>query len=121
MDDDTTWALRCMSVMPDHIHLLVTLGERLTLSQAVSRLKGKTSPFLSKVGANWQQNYYDHRLRPDDSVEGAIRYIHSNPHRDDLVKTSKPWPYFYCRLDDWSWFETLTDSGRPFPQWLRDV
>ena len=35
--------LRCTSVLPDHLHMLFQLGERLALGQVVSRLKSKTT------------------------------------------------------------------------------
>ena len=38
MDADLTWQLRCAVVMPDHVHALIILGERLTLGQSVGRL-----------------------------------------------------------------------------------
>ena len=26
---------------------------------------------------------------------------------------------YYCAEEDWEWFQSLTDSGTPFPEWLR--
>ena len=116
---DRSWDLRCMTVMPDHLNLLFTLGERLSLSQAIGRLKAKTRPLFSPRGAGWQQNFYDHQLRPDDSIEATIRYIYLNPYAAERICPTDPWPFFYCRPDDWSWFEPLTNSAQPFPDWLR--
>ncbi len=42
MDADQTWQVRCAVVMPDHIHLIMILGERLTLGKSIARLKSKT-------------------------------------------------------------------------------
>jgi REP element-mobilizing transposase RayT len=117
MTADTTWMLRCMTVMPDHLHLFFTLGERLSLSQAVGRLKTKTQSLL-RPRTDWQNNFYDHQLRPTDSVEATIRYVYQNPYQAGLVSAKDSWPYFYCHTNDWAWFNDLTDSGQPFPEWL---
>ncbi len=118
MANDGLWKLRCLSSMPDHVHLLFTLGERLTLSQSIGRLKSKTRSAFRIKNTDWQDNFYDHCFRPADSIEATIRYIHQNPHQAGLISSTGKWPHFYCCAEDWSWFEKLTDSGQPFPEWL---
>ncbi|MDB6166742.1 MAG: hypothetical protein JWQ83_1882 [Lacunisphaera sp.] len=113
------WQLRCATVMPDHTHLLIRLGAALTLSQAVARLKVATKGTLAAQTAQWQANYYDHRIRSDEAIEPVIRYIHSNPYRAGLLRRDEIWPWFYCSPDDWAWFSQLTDEGAPFPEWLQ--
>jgi REP element-mobilizing transposase RayT len=116
---DGAWILRCLTVMPDHAHLFFTLGERLTLSRAVARFKTKTQAFVRLRGTDWQDNFYDHQLRADDSVESIIRYIQLNPYQAGLVQWPQTWPHFYCRDEDWEWFRGLTDRGLPIPEWLQ--
>jgi REP element-mobilizing transposase RayT len=118
MTTDGTWELRALTIMPDHVHLFFTLGERLTLSQAIGRLKTQTKSLLKTHNADWQDNFYDHQLRPDDSTEATVRYIFQNAIHAGLISRDQRWPYFYCCTADWAWFETLTDSGQPFPEWL---
>jgi putative transposase len=118
MSADATWDLRAFTIMPDHLHLFFTLGDRLNLSQTIARLKSNTRGSLVSASVDWQTNFYDHQLRPDDSVEATIRYIFLNPKQAGLIPASEPWGYFYCCPADWSWFETLTDAGQPFPEWL---
>jgi REP element-mobilizing transposase RayT len=119
LNTDRGWVLRCATTMPDHAHLFFTLGERLSLSQTMARLKTKTQAFLRRRHADWQQNFFDHQLRPKDSAESVIRYIWMNPYRAGLATAGETWPHFYCRDEDWVWFQGLTDSGQPFPEWLR--
>ncbi len=118
MHDRGIWSLRALTVMPDHLHLLFRLGSQLQVSQCIARLKATCRPRLQAAGAGWQPNYYDHRLRPDDSIEATLRYIWVNPYREGLVVPPEPWPYFYCDPDDWKWFEKSTDNGDPPPAWL---
>jgi REP element-mobilizing transposase RayT len=116
---DGAWILRCLTVMPDHMYLFFTLGGRLKLSQAVARLKSKTQVLVRAQGVDWQDNFYDHKVRPEDSVEQIIRYIFLNPFRAGLITQDETWPHFFCRNEDWEWFQGLTDSGQVFPEWLQ--
>ena len=85
MDADGTWQLRCAVVMPDHLHALAILGERLTLGQSVGRLKSKTQASLRAVAANsaaslvWERDFYDHHVRPDEDRLALFRYIFLSP------------------------------------------
>jgi putative transposase len=115
---EALWRLRCLTVMPDHAHLFFTLGSRLTLSQLFGRLKHDTRTDIRAHHVDWQDNFYDHRLRPNDSREATIRYIWLNPYRAGLVSARETWPYFYCCEEDWEWFGGLTDKGLPNPAWL---
>jgi REP element-mobilizing transposase RayT len=117
-DAEGLWRLRCFTVMPDHAHLFFTLGSRLTLSQVFARLKRETRSELRVHNTDWQENYYDHRLRPADSREATIRYIWLNPYRAGLISATETWPCFYCCAEDWEWFVGLTDKGLPDPGWL---
>lgn len=118
MHADGSWFLRCATIMPDHVHLFFTLGERLTLSQSIARLKARTRLLLPS-SIRWQDNFYDHQLRPSDSAESVIRYIFQNPYRAGLLASPAIWPFFHCQADDWSWFAPLTDTGQPVPEWLQ--
>jgi len=119
MATDGCWTLRCFTVMPDHVHLFFTLGERLTLSQAVARLKTKTHARVRLFGTDWQNNFYDHKIRPNDSMESITRYIYLNPYQAGLIPLIDIWPYFYCCEEDRKWFDRLTGDRLPFPGWLQ--
>jgi len=116
---DGSWILRCLTVMPDHVHLFFTLGDRLTLSQAIARFKTKTQNLVRLRGADWQDNFYDHRIREVDAVESVVRYIYLNSYQAGLIHQNENWSYFYCSDEDWKWFQGRTDSGQPFPEWLQ--
>jgi putative transposase len=98
--------LFCYCIMPDHIHLFIALeenyikkagafGER-TLQNWVSAFKRHTSRMLSKmddVKPLWQQNFYDHILRRDESLIEICQYILNNPVRKGMVSTWEGYPY----------------------------
>jgi len=116
---DGIWRMRCATIMPDHIHCLIELGSVHPHSRALGRFKALTKTMLAGENTSWPENFYDHRLRLDESAEAVIRYIYLNPYHAGLVQPAESWPWFYCCAEDWTWFSGLTGSGRPFPEWLR--
>ncbi len=105
--------------MPDHLHLLIRLTGDMTLSRCVARLKAKTRNALAPQNLAWQQNFYEHRLRPGDTVEEVLRYIFLNPYRGGLVTSSQTYDYFWLGADELSWFKPLPQDRRPIADWLR--
>jgi REP element-mobilizing transposase RayT len=118
MVTDGSWAMRCGVVLPDHVHLLVRLGERLSLSQCMQRLKAKTSAVLRTRGLSWERGYFDHHLRPDEPVLSLFLYIYLNPYRAGLVAPPEKWPQYRCEPEDWTWFSTQLERDLPPPEWL---
>ena len=116
--NDGVWSVRCAVVMPDHVHLLIELGAKLSLEKAVSRLKAKTSAGLRAVCLTWERGFFDHRLRAADDILGVFLYIYLNPYRAGLCERTDPWPWFQCHPDDWAWFCDYLDEDRPPPEWL---
>ena len=113
------WTLCGAVIMPDHLHLLVTLHDKLPLGRVIARLKSKSKPALSVGGLRWQGNYYEHRLRDTDSVEAVLMYIFLNPYRAQLVATSESYPWFWLGAAEAAWFKPQLDEGKPFADWLR--
>ena len=112
------WRLCPAVVMPDHIHLLVELCVPSELSETVRLFKGRSAGVLRQQGIKWQRGYFDHRLRTSEDILPVFPYIFLNTYRAGLVPAGKQWSGYYCSPDDWLWFEPLTDSSLPFPEWL---
>ncbi len=59
-------------VMPNHIHLLLSVDDDHAVGQAVQLMKGGFLFAMGKAGlklkAAWQPNYYEHRVRDIDGV-----------------------------------------------------
>ncbi|MFA6290054.1 MAG: transposase [Opitutaceae bacterium] len=118
MQTDTTCDVRCLTVMPDHLHLLLTLGTRLSLAKAINRLKAKTSASLGAHHLSWERGYFDHRVRPDEDRASIFHYIYLNPYRASLCTPAATWPWFHCCDADRAWFEPRLDNNLPPPTWL---
>jgi len=89
----------CWVVMPDHVHVLVQLGET-PLSEVVRRLKAKSALLLNREigrkGRFWDAAFHDHGLRKEESVRGIARYIVGNPLRAGLVTNVGDYPYWHA-------------------------
>jgi putative transposase len=118
IETDGHWTIRGAVIMADHLHLLVTLHDRLALSRILARFKSKTKPALITGGLQWQGNYYEHHLRQSDAAEDVLLYIFLNPYRAGLVANTEVYPWFRVGTKDASWFSPRLDDRRPFAEWL---
>jgi putative transposase len=112
------WNLRTGVVMPDHVHLLISLGNNTALSAAIRLFKGRLTPALRSTDLRWERGCFDHRMRTAEDRLPVFRYIFLNPYRANLLSASETWCGYFCATEDWSWFEPLTDAACPFPEWL---
>lgn len=85
-------------LMPDHVHWLVSLGERFSLDELVLRLKSASARRVNAIrntkGAVWAPAYHDHALRTEEDVQAVARYIVANPVRAGLVKRAGDYPFW---------------------------
>ncbi len=88
--DKGIWWTHLALVMPDHLHLIAYFPE--DISTIVHKWKRWTSRNLA---IDWQRDFFDHRLRRDESFDEKADYILQNPVRAGLVKTSEEWPYLW--------------------------
>ena len=90
----------CIMIMPDHIHVIFQLGNKQTLSQLMQTFKRftakKINEHLEQNGSIWQVNYYDHKIRHDESLNKLIRYCYENPVRKNLVSKPEDYPHWRC-------------------------
>ncbi|MFM2477889.1 REP-associated tyrosine transposase [Celerinatantimonas sp. MCCC 1A17872] len=91
--------IQAISVMPDHIHLLVQLPNDTTyFPKLIQSIKSRFSLLIHQhVGKNhksiWQSRYWEHCIRDERDWLMHINYIHRNPYKHHLVKFVKDWPY----------------------------
>ncbi len=89
-------------VMPDHVHLLLTLDERITIERAMQFIKGGFSYRLKKdsgyAGEVWQGGFSEVRIEDKDSFEQHKKYIAENPVKAGLVKSAEDYPFCFTYL-----------------------
>jgi putative transposase len=93
-DERQLWYLELMLLMPDHLHALIAIDGDTSLSSTIGNFKRATTKF---AGIQWQRNFFDHRLRHDESFEEKVAYIRQNPVRAGFAKDEEKWPYVLDR------------------------
>jgi REP element-mobilizing transposase RayT len=88
------WHLRLFVLMPDHVHLLVSFPADARLVATVGAWKS----FTAKQSAfRWQTDFFEHRLRAEESFDEKAHYLRMNPVRAGLCKNWQDWPYRWPR------------------------
>jgi putative transposase len=90
--DSQRWYMILLLLMPDHLHMLVGVPGDAQLSKLVRDFKRFTAR-VTKIA--WQRNFFDHRLRHDESRAEKFEYILSNPIRAGLVEAEEHWPFVF--------------------------
>ena len=109
--------LHGLVIMPDHLHTVIELQRSATLPLVIRLIKGRLSPLIRSLGLRWQKgSYFDHRLRPSDSMAAVLRYMQMNPYRKELAALTEVWPCWYCSPQARFWMNDTTDL--PAPEWL---
>jgi putative transposase len=87
------WFAYLFLIMPDHVHGLVSFPPSTrTLQGVVSDWKRWTA---RQLGIEWQRDFFEHRLRHDESARQKSDYILANPVRAKLVARPEDWPYVW--------------------------
>ncbi len=89
-------------VMPDHVHLLMTVNGDMSIEKAVQFIKGGFSYRLKKetgyTGEVWQKGFSEVRVNDEDSFAKHREYIAQNPVKRGLVSTPEEFPHCYTYL-----------------------
>lgn len=87
------WWPYLFMLMPDHVHALLSFPPS---NKAIKLLMSKWKEWTCKeLGIVWQGDFFEHRLRHDESRRQKAAYILENPVRKGLVSRSEDWPYVY--------------------------
>ena len=106
------------SLMPDHLHVLFTLGVRLSVGQVMAKLK-TLSQDQGRAAWRWQQDGFEHRLRPGEKIEDYGFYIFMNPYCARVLPLTETWPGWICpEPTHFAFTAHLTPSGAPPTEWL---
>jgi putative transposase len=89
-------------IMPDHLHLLMTLPVDMTIEKAMQFVKGGFSYRLKKEfgyqGEFWQRGFPEIRIVDAQNFMQHREYIIQNPVKAGLVETAEQYPYSYTYL-----------------------
>jgi putative transposase len=102
--------LHAYAIMPNHIHVLLTPAQDVSIEKAVQYIKGGYSFQLKSKFPVWSTSFNDTRIASGTQFVNCIAYIHSNPVETGFVKEPSEWPYSSAHES------AVVD---PMPEWFR--
>ncbi|MGA9364867.1 MAG: transposase [Bacteroidota bacterium] len=102
--DGREYDLLAYCIMPNHVHLVMALERNgISLYKVLQSLKRFTAreanKILSRAGAFWQHESYDHVVRDGKELVRVIAYVLSNPEKAGLVGQWKSWRWSYTQME----------------------
>jgi len=92
---DRFYTLIAATVMPDHVHVLLTPRAGWELSRIMKGMKGVSAHLLNQhrreAGRVWQDESWDRIVRDQKELDEKLEYMLDNPVKKELV--SDPWQY----------------------------
>ena len=89
-------------VMPDHVHVLLTVDGDMSIERAVQFIKGGFSYRLKKEhgysGEVWQRGFSEVRVDDRESFLRHREYVAQNPVKRGLADSVNDYPYCYRYL-----------------------
>lgn len=107
--DNKEYTLDAYCIMANHVHAVFTPlkteeGEPHSLAAIMKSLKGFTArrcnEVLSRSGAFWEAESYDHYVRSESEWIRIIEYVLNNPVKARLVDVWTNWKWSYCKFGD---------------------
>jgi len=89
-------------IMPDHVHLLLTVEDTMTIEKAMQLIKGRFSHrFLKEcgyLGEVWQRGFSEVQVLNKESIKRYRDYIANNPMKAGLVDSPEKYPFCFNSL-----------------------
>jgi putative transposase len=80
-------------VMPDHVHVLLTPAENVSLEKAVQFIKGGFSFLLRSKLEVWQKSYNQTQMLSVEKFAACRKYLEMNPVRQRIVLSREEFAY----------------------------
>ena len=91
--EEQLWWPHLFLLMPDHLHALLSYPPS---DKPLRRIMSKWKEWTAKqLGIEWQLDFFEHRLRREESRREKADYILANPVRGGLVMRPEDWPFVY--------------------------
>lgn len=78
--------------MPDHLHALITFPKDGEFTKVLTNWKEIVA---KRTTTRWQRDFFDHRLRSDESLQEKANYIREDPVRKGLVTRPEDWKFVW--------------------------
>jgi putative transposase len=92
-NDRQIWFAHLAVVIADHMHFVLAFPD---MERRVQTIVSKWKEWTAKsLGIRWQRDFFEHRLRRDESFREKADYVLANPVRAGLVEREEDWPYTF--------------------------
>jgi putative transposase len=89
-------------IMPNHVHILMTVPGETSIEKAMQLIKGSFSFRAGKElgfrGEIWQRGYSDVQILDDQSFQQHREYIDNNPVKAGLANSPEEYPFGTAHL-----------------------
>ncbi len=96
------YALSAWTVMPNHVHAVVTPFADHNLSKILHSWKSFSAHEINKIlerdGHVWEKESFDHLVRSESAFERFVGYTENNPVVAGLCESVELWPFGSARL-----------------------
>ena len=100
--DGERYRLHAWTIMPNHVHVLLSILPGMPLGTIVGSWKRFTARegniVLGRVGEFWQADYWDRFIRNEEHFNNAVAYIRENPVKAGLCGRAADWAFGSARL-----------------------
>ena len=96
--------LHAAVVMPDHVHLIYSPlrredGWSYSPPEIMKTIKGRSARYINvalrRSGPVWQEEFFDHVLRSNDSLVDRVEYVCENPVRAGIAKVQAEYRWIW--------------------------
>ena len=82
------WFVHLFLLMPDHLHALISFPKDDAMTRVISEWKRYQT---RQHGIQWQENFFDHRIRSTKEYLEKAAYIRRNPVAKGLCEAPETW------------------------------
>lgn len=84
-------------LMPDHLHMIIRLGDRDSLSDAIRKFKSVSAIEINRQrgtsGPVWYKGFYDRFIREGENLAAYLNYIIMNPVKKRLCSKASDYEF----------------------------
>jgi REP element-mobilizing transposase RayT len=89
------WWCDLFLLMPDHVHAILAFPRDPGMTITIRNWKRGTKRFQH---VQWEEGFFDHRLRTDSDVTGKWHYIRRNPLAKNLCGNEDDWKWWWSAV-----------------------
>lgn len=93
----TGTAVHAYVIMPDHLHIVLTLRPQQRISRVMQLIKrrfaNRWNVRVGRTGSVWQSRFHEEALRSEEALNGAIDYVHWNPVDAGMVSSPEEYAW----------------------------